>query len=298
MGKRSNEFQALVAYIYSKVSAPFKVTESALVDEIGTGAKREIDILLEGAIAGVEVKIAIECRDRKRIETIEWIDSLIGKFARLRMNKVVAVSSQGFSQEAKKKANDNNIELITASDAQKVDWAKELLQPYFDLMTHQHELLRLGAYDSAGRLITFTDVNPDTHVPSHQDKLSAALYPILHDFFFKHCSRNADEAFNEFMMHRWMDYFKDPTPRYWEITIADIKLEVRSEDDGALAMIAKIIAGIGTRFSFQKTPASNTVIGEHMLTDVQLPADKGRPLSFRVVRSKTTGIMSAEIVEK
>jgi predicted Mrr-cat superfamily restriction endonuclease len=123
MGKRSNEFQALVHYIYSKISAPpFTVRESVMVPENGTGAEREVDILIEGTVAGIEVKIAVECRDRSKTETIEWIDGLIGKYARLKLNKIVAVSSEGFSKEAERKAFDHGITLLTLMEAEDVDF--------------------------------------------------------------------------------------------------------------------------------------------------------------------------------
>jgi hypothetical protein len=81
MPKRTNEFQQLVAYIYSKISPiGATVTESAELPD-GSGAKREIDVLIEHKIADIEIKIAVECRDRSRYETLEWIDSLLIKWS-------------------------------------------------------------------------------------------------------------------------------------------------------------------------------------------------------------------------
>jgi hypothetical protein len=72
MPKRTNEFQQLVAYVYSKIRpVGGKVTESAELFEEGSTTKREIDILIEVKVSGIEIKIAIECRDRSRDETVE-----------------------------------------------------------------------------------------------------------------------------------------------------------------------------------------------------------------------------------
>src|SRR5690242_19692477 len=78
MPKRTNEFQNLVAYIYSRIT-PIggKVTESAEFVEDGSSTKREIDILIEYEVAGIEIKIAVECRDRSRPESVKWIEDLI-----------------------------------------------------------------------------------------------------------------------------------------------------------------------------------------------------------------------------
>jgi hypothetical protein len=56
-----------------------KVTESALLKERDSDAKREVDILIEDEVAGVKVRIAVETRDRSRPDTLEWIDGLVGK---------------------------------------------------------------------------------------------------------------------------------------------------------------------------------------------------------------------------
>jgi hypothetical protein len=114
MPKRTNEFQQIVAYIYSQiVPAGGCVTESAFLQEDGTGDPREIDVLIEHNVAGHAIKIAVECRDHGRDQNVQWIDSLIGKYSRLRVNQIVAVSSSPFSDAGKKKAAEHNIDAIT-----------------------------------------------------------------------------------------------------------------------------------------------------------------------------------------
>jgi hypothetical protein len=114
MPKRTNEFQQIVAYIYSQIApAGGRVTESAFLRENGTGTEREVDVLIEHSIAGHDIKIAVECRDHARDQNMGWIDSLIGKSFRLKVNQIVAVSSSPFSDSAKTKAAEHNIEAIT-----------------------------------------------------------------------------------------------------------------------------------------------------------------------------------------
>jgi tetratricopeptide (TPR) repeat protein len=232
MAKRSNEFQKLVHYIYSKIAAPFKVSESAMVRENGTGAEREIDILIEGAIAGIEVRIAVECRDRSRTDTIEWIDHLIGKYARLKMNKIVAVSSQGFSKDAERKAAEHGISLLATEDAENVDWAKEIARPFFDVMTHSHTLLIIGGYDQHNKEILHIDIDHESYKPTHRDALSEAAYPALHRYFHEHVSKHADSQFNGKVMseNTWEKMFEDRRSKYWELTANNLGLELRSEE--------------------------------------------------------------------
>ena len=67
---------------------------------------RDVDILVEYKYAGHNFCFIVECRDRSRSETVEWIDGLVGKTKSLNVNKVIAVSSKGFAAAAKRKAKE------------------------------------------------------------------------------------------------------------------------------------------------------------------------------------------------
>jgi len=122
--KRTNSFQQSIAFIYNAIIGQgFKVLESEeILDSDGT-ALREVDILVRGTIAGHWVNIAIECRNRARKDTVEWIDQLIGKYAAADVQKVVAVSASGFTQSARDKARKHQIETLTLQQAEDADWA-------------------------------------------------------------------------------------------------------------------------------------------------------------------------------
>lgn len=127
MPKRSNPFQRLVKIIERQLWPEAQLSESAKI------GGREIDILIEHKAGGTDFRIAVECRDRKRKESIEWIDDLLGKYSRdpgqevvPAAHKVIAVSSSGFSEKAHRKAEESDlgIELLTLKEAEKVEWGK------------------------------------------------------------------------------------------------------------------------------------------------------------------------------
>lgn len=104
MPKRTNDFQELITSVYKQIVRDGgKVTESGMVYDKDADTLREVDILVEYRYAHHNFKIAIECRDRSRKDSVEWIDSLIGKAKSLSVNKVVAVSKEGFTEPAKRK---------------------------------------------------------------------------------------------------------------------------------------------------------------------------------------------------
>lgn len=94
MPARSNEFQKLIALLHRQVAAPeTTVKESDCITDPATGELREVDVLIEHTVAGYTARIAVECRDRSRAATIQWIDELIGKYQNTGV-KVVAVSKR------------------------------------------------------------------------------------------------------------------------------------------------------------------------------------------------------------
>lgn len=127
MPKRSNEFQRLIHFLEERL-APIGwiVEESVEMTDPVVGCKREIDILLSGQVGHHQMEVAVECRDHQRTEDITWMDQLIGKYQHLPVNRVVAVASSGFSANAKEAAARANIETMTVTEIEEVDWEKEV----------------------------------------------------------------------------------------------------------------------------------------------------------------------------
>lgn len=124
MPKRSNQFQKIVTYIADQL-APLDATvkESVELPETGmSGVFREIDTLIEVGAGLTRVRVAVESRERSRKGDIQWVDDLIGKYALLPIDRVLAVSNTGFSPAAKLKAEVHNIELLSPQDVTSTDW--------------------------------------------------------------------------------------------------------------------------------------------------------------------------------
>lgn len=143
MSKQSNAFQKLIYYIHNKIEfSEVKVTESALLREnnIDQTVEREVDILIEKQ----DRRIAIECRDRSAKDDIQWIDGLIGKYKNLDVDKVIAVSNFGFSQNAYLKAKMNSIDLQTLEDAMKINFGEEFKKLGFQYISLKFEIKRFS----------------------------------------------------------------------------------------------------------------------------------------------------------
>lgn len=126
MPKRTNEFQRIVQAVFETAGENgITATESAMLKDLGTEIEREVDLLLECEVAGLKMRIAVECRDRRRTDSVEWIDSLIGKYRDLEVDKIIAMSTSGFITATEAKARSNRIEIRTFKDLSKTDWPGE-----------------------------------------------------------------------------------------------------------------------------------------------------------------------------
>ncbi|MCZ8203730.1 MAG: restriction endonuclease [Gemmatimonas sp.] len=95
-----------------------------MVAPVDGGAHVEIDVLLEAAVGPRKLRIAIECRDHKRPATKEWINEIVGKYAVLPIDRVIAVSRSGFTKGAIQRAVGGRVTLTSLSEAQEADWPR------------------------------------------------------------------------------------------------------------------------------------------------------------------------------
>lgn len=238
MPKRSNDFQKLVKFIYEKIS-PLggSVIESGMVLDTDAKLEREVDILIECTVAGHKIKIAIECRDRGRKDSVEWIDGVIGKTKSLAVNKVVAVSNSGFSKAAENKARANNIDIVTFLDANDIDWSRYFIKPGLAMVSGESfELKKFGFYCD-NKLIDLPELGLDAMV-YHKGEEVGTLEEFVESFFRKQYIQWAEKYILE---HRW-EIFKTLNDSekilYLERDLAIPEIEIKNRS--AILLTSKI----------------------------------------------------------
>jgi hypothetical protein len=127
MPQRTNDFQKLILLLHQQLSpGGSRITESNMVRDPDTGQLREVDITIESDSGFQPITLLIECRDHKRKQTIEWIEQLIGKYMDRTGRAIVAVSSSGFTSDARRKALRHNILPLSFEEAQDTEWLSDL----------------------------------------------------------------------------------------------------------------------------------------------------------------------------
>jgi hypothetical protein len=127
MPPRTNQFQKLV-YAIERQLAPLGaiVEESAMLPERVSGEPREVDILISLDEGHHKVRIGIECQDRSRPASKQWVEAIAKKHEELGINKTVLISSSGFYEAARRRAESLFIGIVDIEDIAKADWPAEI----------------------------------------------------------------------------------------------------------------------------------------------------------------------------
>jgi restriction endonuclease len=189
MPRRSNAFQKLIRRIYTAIQpSGATLIESALLAEFDTKTMREVDVLIELRVSDSVLRMGIECRDHSRAADVKWIDELIGKYQRLSVDRVIAVSRSGFTTGAIAKAEANRIETRTLKAALEADWPAELQLVSVGRFA---PILSVGSIDIVcappwpdvvppiAIVVKGQNQTPDAFMQSLVEQLHASLWPLL-----------------------------------------------------------------------------------------------------------------------
>ncbi|MDW5549484.1 restriction endonuclease [Methanosarcina sp.] len=117
MPRKGRELEELVATLEKGLSgSSIKITSPDFVEDIVLEEKREVDVSLRFTMGSHDFLLVFECRDHKKTQDVMWIEQLATKRDDICVNKLIAVSSNGFSENARKKAHAKNIELRTLKE--------------------------------------------------------------------------------------------------------------------------------------------------------------------------------------
>jgi hypothetical protein len=117
--KRSSEgqpdwraFELLVAAIEERMGPKGAIVKSPdRVRDLDSKRLREVDASIRLSAGSIEILVTVECRKRKGIGDVTWIEQLATKRNKIGASKTIAVSSSGFSAAARASATRYGIEL-------------------------------------------------------------------------------------------------------------------------------------------------------------------------------------------
>ncbi|GEM_PF-4589489 len=88
-----------------------EVVSPALLPDRDTGEPREVDVAVRRRVGSHDILVILECRDRRAPADVRWIEELASKRDSVGADRVVAVSSSGFTRPAREKARALRVDL-------------------------------------------------------------------------------------------------------------------------------------------------------------------------------------------
>ncbi len=295
MPKRTNDFQQLVLRIYQALAgAGADVQESVLVPEKNSNSKREVDVLVTASVAGHKTRIAIECRDYTKYQDITWIDGLIGKYANLGIEKVIAVSSTDYSATAFQKAAQHNIELLTLKEASETDWATKIGPSAFQFFSFRNRPLVVGLrlHNQEQIKIEYTFEGE----LQNQDRSLAPYAQLFLDIWQTHMMCVAGQKIAKHVFSNWDRINSLPnTPKYCEI-VEDFSASrsIRIENL-APVVFDQIVWGIGTKYSTELLASRKLSLGDKAASIASALDDQGTPVHITLALNQAGELIGAHV---
>lgn len=150
MTKPGKDLQDIVKRIESALGEDCEVTSPDWLEDRTSGRKREVDLSIRQKVGGQSVLIIEECRDHKRKVGVQYIEQAKQKRDDVKANKLVVVSTEGFTRGAKEKAEHHGIALMTMTEALEEDWGSWFQVEKIDVYTHRFELVNLEILTTQG----------------------------------------------------------------------------------------------------------------------------------------------------
>jgi hypothetical protein len=178
MPARSTLRQRVVFHVQRLLTPAGTVQESALLKDRISGALREVDIVIAARVGEHDVLVCIECIDRNRKATVEWVEQMAMKHQSLPTSKLVLVSTKGFTSSAALKATSLGIEAYSLDAAEKADW-EGLIGSEFRVRPIAFRVLGCGLILASERNAEYP-VGPDTAVFDNLGTPKGSLQEALH----------------------------------------------------------------------------------------------------------------------
>ena len=105
MPREGRNLEMLVTLFEGVLSPLGAIVKSPdFLDDLITGQKREVDISIRGKTGSADLLIICECRDRKALQDVTWIEQIAQKRGDVGAAKAIAISSSNFTEPALTKA--------------------------------------------------------------------------------------------------------------------------------------------------------------------------------------------------
>src|SRR5260370_18191826 len=110
------KFEELVARIQKELAGDAVVIPNDKITGKRTGIPRQVDVSIRKSVGQFELLIVLDCKDHGRPLDVKDVEEFMGLAQDVAAHKPGMVAAKGFSDTAKKRAQDPAIELYRPAD--------------------------------------------------------------------------------------------------------------------------------------------------------------------------------------
>lgn len=123
------EFEKLSAKIQQEMAPKARVERNAKLLGKRSGVERQIDILIDEAVAQYKIRVVIDCKDYQVPVDVKGVEEFMGLVEDVGANKGAMIAAKGFTEAAKKRAKDAGIDLYRLIDTASTKWSAYISLP-------------------------------------------------------------------------------------------------------------------------------------------------------------------------
>lgn len=158
MSRKGRKFELEYEWLYRLNDKKYTIASPAMLYDKTTSSKREVDVLIEyNDEKDLRRKIAIECRDRKKIEDSMWIEQLTTKKEDLQLDCIIATTTRTFTKNAIKKAAAHGIIIEKAETVDETTIDNISKDLYLDIFFMKFEFMSLF-FKKGDRFYTYKEL--------------------------------------------------------------------------------------------------------------------------------------------
>ena len=106
------DYEHYIHRVFSKLYPEASITHNVQKIGVMSGTKRQIDILIEGYLAGYSLNIVVDCKYLNKKVDVKVVESFIGFLHDVKANKGLLITNRGFTKAAQARAeNDSHVDL-------------------------------------------------------------------------------------------------------------------------------------------------------------------------------------------
>jgi hypothetical protein len=220
--------------------------------------------------------------------------NLIGKYSNLDVQKVVAISHTDYSESARQKAGQHNIELLTLQEALATDWVAKVGPDAFQFFGFRNRPMIVGLHLNGVEKLKI-EYTFEGEVKA-ADASTQPFADFILEMWHAYATRLASKKISEYAFSNWKQISSSPnTPRYCEIVESSkVRRTIRIGTSQPIEFDT-IVWGVGTKYTTETINPTTWKLGDKTAALATAFSNQEKPVHVTLVADSSGRYIRAEI---